>query len=222
LICVVGPPGAGKTTLTNKLIEYCGGSKFRLREAVRERQFDDSAARADPLGWVSDDAVDRILTAEARNGLFATGPHPVLLDNFPGSVHQLRLLHARAEPLEARIGVIELDAPDPVLVARVRDRRVCRRCGPDLHTPAAITADTEPRCRGCGGPVSRRDSDDVRLHTIRVARYRASMVALAATAGELRIVYRRLAASESFAQVAVAATRVFQELTVEEATVLPM
>jgi len=87
LVAVIGPPGAGKTTVVTALAQPRRLPVFRLREAViaYADRLIDLVPTTDPLGWVGVQAVDRILRASFIDGKFDTGIGPVLLDNFPGT-----------------------------------------------------------------------------------------------------------------------------------------
>jgi adenylate kinase family enzyme len=222
LVCVVGPPGAGKTTLASALIKQGGAAAFRLREAVRRLRIGDPGATKDPLGWISDETVDRVLEIEAGTGVFASAPPLVVLDNFPGNARQLHHLHARIAHPGTQFTVLELVAPDAVIARRVQDRRVCHRCGPDPHAPALVAPGSGRRCAGCGGPLARRKSDEAHRHALRVARYRANAEAIAAAAAALHLPHRRIDASKSAMQVARVALSTCLNIPLGEVTTSPM
>jgi len=57
VVPVLGPPGAGKTTLTTHLARMPGRRVFRLREHVSTETLIATASSADRLGWIDDATV---------------------------------------------------------------------------------------------------------------------------------------------------------------------
>jgi adenylate kinase family enzyme len=191
LVAVIGPPGAGKSTVVRALAAEAGLPVFRLREAVRARPelLAGLAPSRDPLGWVGLEAVRRLLRATFVDGRFGLGRSAVLLDNFPGTAGQLALLTEIGEATRARAALLELRADTRTVVGRVRQRRVCRVCGPDLHAPAAAAADDPERCGSCRAVLTRRDTDLPRVHALRLARYAANRPEIADGADERGIAH---------------------------------
>lgn len=197
--CVAGPPGAGKTTVVVGLGEVLGCSVFRLRDEVRRRPELVTADPGDRLGWVDDASVARVL--DAASDMLAAGPHPVLLDNFPGRLGQLDILSQLARRLGIRCGVLEMVADDTTLQARLNDRWVCPRCQPDLHTPAQVSSGAAPGCALCGTPLLRREGDRADVRWLRIARYRANLAGLEGRARDLGLPYVRVNAGRPAAAV---------------------
>ncbi|MDG4768309.1 hypothetical protein O7632_30085 [Solwaraspora sp. WMMD406] len=189
MIAVVGPPGAGKTTVVRALAPHEDATVFRLREAIRA--YPDGLSGLPPsvdrLDWVSDEAVARVLDAAFLKHRFPAGSGPILLDNFPGTALQLRHLARIASALDRRVAILELRADTVVLAARVAGRQVCPGCGADPHAPAKSAASDPTRCARCYGALQRRDTDTPHLHALRLARYRSNQPKIAAVAVRLRI-----------------------------------
>lgn len=176
MVAVIGPPGAGKSTVVSALARFEGAAVFRLREAVRT--YADVASgvmpTTDPLGWVDLETVRRVLEVAFVVGRFPTGGGPVLLDNFPGTAAQLDVLIEVAATADRRVAAIELRADSAVVTARTAIRQVCPQCGPDRHYPAVAAVGEPHRCAGCGARLVRRDSDTPQRHALRLARYRSN------------------------------------------------
>ncbi|MGH4014146.1 MAG: AAA family ATPase [Pseudonocardiaceae bacterium] len=175
LVAVIGPPGAGKTTVISALGRTRGLPVFRLSEAelAYSDLLADIAPSTDPLGWVGVQAVQRILRAAFINGRFGIGS--VLLDNFPGTARQLHRLAEVAAVTGRRIAILELRADGATVAVRVAARRICLVCSPNRHAPA-IASTTDPhRCARCGAQLARRDSDSPARHALRLARYRENV-----------------------------------------------
>lgn len=203
LVAVIGPPGAGKSTIVAALAGVGGVPVFRLREAIRARPtlLAGLAPTTDPLGWVSLEAVRRVVHTVFIEDRFGLGASTVLLDNFPGTAAQLDLLAEFTARTGARLALLELEAQARTVVARVADRRVCPSCGPDPHAPAIPAADDPERCGSCTGRLARRETDPPRLHGLRLARYTANRPEIAECAAALGIVNLTVNADASTPEV---------------------
>ncbi|MGH3945804.1 MAG: hypothetical protein ACRDRY_04875 [Pseudonocardiaceae bacterium] len=196
-VAVVGPPAVGKSTVTGPLADHVGARVFRLREfahefrarsGVDQRLFD----TVDPLGWFPEEAVALLLRAAFLYEQFPAQPM-VLLENFPGSLPQLRLLNATAGQLRAPLTIVELTADDGVLEIRVRARRVCPTCEPDPrgdpHRPARPAAEYPDRCVSCGGALALRRGDEPQRFAARLARFRRRIPAIRQAVRALNLPY---------------------------------
>lgn len=189
MIAVIGPPGSGKSTVVQALAQYEHAAVFRLREAIRAHSdvLSDLSPSTDHLGWVSNEAVARVLDAALLGHRLPASDGPILLDNFPGTATQLRHLARIAAALDRRVAILELRADAVTVAARVATRQVCPGCGPDPHAPAAPTASDPARCARCDGWLLRRDTDTPHRHALRLARFQSNRPKIAAVATRLRI-----------------------------------
>ncbi len=186
MIAVIGPPAAGKTSLTIQLAQAPGCQIFRLREHMPDAILAATATSADRLGWIDDLTVARALRAYIEKTVFDDSAHTVLLDNFPGSAIQVRLLLGilrRIAPACA-VHAVDLIADAAVLDRRVRARRVCHQCERDpIHDPrlpAQARSNNPHRCACCGGVLHPRRGDAPRLLAARTRRYEAEAVGIRA------------------------------------------
>ncbi|MGH3402049.1 MAG: hypothetical protein ACRDRJ_05945 [Streptosporangiaceae bacterium] len=189
-LAVIGPPAAGKTTLTMRLGHMPGCRVFRLREHVPETMLAATATSAEHLGWLDDLTVTRALRGYLETVIHASTVHTVLLDNFPGSDTQARLLVSLLGKLAPRcvLHVVELVVAPAVLERRVRGRRVCHQCEQDpIHDPR-LPAEPSPadprRCTRCNSILHPRRGDAPRLLTARMQRYAHSAVGIRAAFAE--------------------------------------
>jgi adenylate kinase family enzyme len=215
LVAVIGPPGAGKSTIVASLAKSGRIPVFRLREMIRSHPelLAGFAPSPDPLGWVSLQAVWRVLNSAFVDGLFPLAGGSVLLDNFPGTAGQLDLLAEIADAVGARVALLELQARASTIIFRVAQRRVCLACGPDSHAPAVSCVDDKDRCAACGTTLSRRDTDIPRLHGLRLARYTANLPEITELAAEHGIPHMTVDANLPMTDVCPAVNHAFATLT---------
>jgi adenylate kinase len=185
-LAIIGPPAAGKTTLTVWLGKTPGYNVFRLREHVPEIMLAATATSAERLGWLDDLTVTRALRGYLETVIQISTVHTVLLDNFPGSDTQVRLLASLLGKLAPRstLYVAELVATPVVLERRVRGRRVCHQCERDpIHDPR-LPAEPSPtdsrRCARCNSILHPRRGDAPRLWTARMQRYTTAVIGIRA------------------------------------------
>jgi adenylate kinase len=186
VVAVVGPPAVGKTTLTMRLAELPGCEVFRLREHVPDIILAATATSAERIGWIDDLTVTRALRGYFEQALSGGAARTVLLDNFPGTGTQVRLLVGVLDRLVPRCSVhaVELLADRDVREQRVLGRRVCHECEHDpIHDPripAPASEDDPERCARCGGLLHPRRGDAPRLFALRTLRYEDEAVGIRA------------------------------------------
>lgn len=177
IAAVMGPPGAGKTTLTLRLRELAGCEVFRLREHVPAASLAAAAAHTDRVDWIDDLTVARALRGYIGKMASGTEPRTVLLDNFPGSGLQVRLLLDILRRLApgCRVHAVELTVGTDVREQRLLSRRVCHRCERDPVSDPRIPAVASPadpqRCARCGSILHPRRGDAPRLAAARTQHF---------------------------------------------------
>jgi adenylate kinase family enzyme len=188
----------GKTTLTMRLAELPGCEIFRLREHVPDAILAATATSADRIGWIDDLTVTRALRAYFERVLTEATARTVLLDNFPGTGTQVRLLTGVLDRLAPRsiVHAVELLAGRDVREQRVLGRRVCHECERDpIHDPripAQASPEDSDRCARCGGVLHPRRGDAPRLFTMRTQRYEEEAAGMRAAFEEIGIPVVRL------------------------------
>ena len=176
-IILLGPPGAGKGTQANLLVEHHGMRQLSTGDMLR------AAVKAEtPVGLqakavmergelVSDEIVSALIDAE----LTAMGDDVgAIFDGYPRTVAQAESLDGILTGHNRQLAhVIELVVDEDALVDRVTGRFTCASCGEGYHdrhkTPAK-----EGVCDKCGATEFKRRADD-NEETVRtrMAEYRA-------------------------------------------------
>ena len=127
-----GPPGSGKGTQAKLLTERLSLPHVSTGDMLREH-----IALGDPLGLevrevikagnlVPDHLVIRLVEDRLDRPDCEAG---VLLDGFPRTIDQARMLLGMAEGRGLRLLVIHLKVDYDVITARLTGRRICPQCG---------------------------------------------------------------------------------------------
>jgi adenylate kinase len=136
-LVLLGPPGAGKGTQAERLVQDFGlpyySTGIILREAVAEGSELGKEAKGymDSGELVPDDLISRAVAERFDSGEADNG---FLLDGFPRTIGQAEVLD---EILESRgrklTSVLLIDAPDDEVVRRLSGRRTCAKGGHVYH-----------------------------------------------------------------------------------------
>lgn len=174
-LILLGPPGAGKGTQAQRIVENYGIPQLStgdmLRAAVAAGTDVGKRAKAvmDAGKLVSDDIVidivsERIDQADCANGF--------ILDGFPRTLVQADATESmlKSKGIELDV-VIELQVNDSVLVDRVSGRYTCAKCGAGYHDH-----NHKPKvdgvCDKCGSTeFKRRPDDNAETMTTRLQAY---------------------------------------------------
>ena len=171
---LLGPPGAGKGTQADKIVE-----KYNIPHISTGDIFRDNIKNGTELGkkaqeymnkgeLVPDDlvieiATDRLLKDDCKSGF--------LLDGFPRTVYQAEKLDAFLETHGQKLDkVIDLEVGEDVLMVRLTGRRVCKACGASYHV-VNIPPKNEGVCDKCGGELIQRPDDNAETAQNRIDVY---------------------------------------------------
>lgn len=176
-IILLGPPGAGKGTQAQRLVESRGMVQLSTGDMLREtRKADTPLGRQvahvmDSGALVSDEIVSAMIDEKLASLSPETG---VIFDGYPRTEAQAHaldsILAGRGRKLDS---VIELDVDEDALVERITGRYTCASCGKGYHDRFE-----QPKqagvCDRCGGTeFKRRPDDNEQTVRTRMAEYRA-------------------------------------------------
>jgi adenylate kinase len=173
-LILLGPPGAGKGTQAQRLVEdfdlpyYATGDI--LRQAVKDETDVGKEAKEymDRGDLVPDELIckvimDRVDSKEAEDGF--------LLDGFPRNLHQAEVLEKALEKRGRRLtGALQIEAPDEEVIRRLSGRRICVK-NQHLYHVDFDPPKREGVCDQDGSRLIQRDDDKPETVRKRLAVY---------------------------------------------------
>jgi len=178
VVVFFGPPGVGKGTIATRLAKEFGcrtiSSGDLLRENVKGGTDLGSQAKKfmDSGGLVPDQVVTRMV----MDGLEKTDGC-VFLDGFPRTIVQAEELAAYLKKRGWELLVIDLEADDRFLMARLTNRLICRNCGAIYHR-INLPPKKEGVCDVCGGDLYQRADDQPDVVATRLLVYHQQSASL--------------------------------------------
>jgi adenylate kinase len=173
-LVLLGPPGAGKGTQAERLVEDFDLPYYATGNILREAVGNGSELGREAKGYmdrgelVPDQLIcgviaERLDSADADNGF--------LLDGFPRTIGQAEMLEAaldeRGRPLTA---VLLIEAPDEEVVRRLSGRRTCVKAGHVYHIEFDPPKN-EGVCDQDGSRLVQRDDDKPETIKKRLSEY---------------------------------------------------
>lgn len=169
-IVLLGPPGSGKGTYASRLTAKLGIPHVSTGDIVREeingqtdfgkriREYSDRGA------LVPDEIITDLLRRRLEKPDYERG---FILDGFPRTIPQAEALNRIAQ-IDV---VINLNVPDDVIIQRLSNRLVCRRCGA-IYNRLTLKPREDDICDRCGGELYTREDDQPKVIQERLNVYR--------------------------------------------------
>ena len=162
-IILMGPPGAGKGTQAEKLVEQLGLVQISTGDMFRQAMKENTKAGASAKSYIDqgllvpDEITNDIVKERLVQGNFGNG---FILDGYPRNVFQAESLEKIVEELNIKVdAVVNIDVDFDKLVGRLSGRRICRNCGATYNLkfkPSKV----EGVCDKRGGELYQRSDED--------------------------------------------------------------
>ena len=170
---LMGPQGAGKGTQAHMLAERLKLPLVATGDILREMAHSD-----EPLGLqvrkvqaagqlVSDDILAEVIKTRLSRPDCRGG---CILDGFPRTLPQVKLLETIADHLGHRITVISIEVPRELLFKRMAGRRTCTSCGA-IYNVYFMPSKIEGICDVDDQPLFTRSDDNEEAITQRLSLY---------------------------------------------------
>ena len=156
-LILLGPPGSGKGTYASRLNIRLGIPHISTGDIVRDEikagtELGKQIRRYSDRGELVPDEIiiemlqDRLDRPDCAKGF--------ILDGFPRTIEQADALGKIAD-IDL---VINLNVPDEIIIQRLSNRLVCRRCGA-IFNALTLRPKKDLVCDECGGELYTRDDD---------------------------------------------------------------
>ena len=166
-IILLGPPGAGKGTLSNKIIDKKGavqiatGDIFRYNISNETELGLKAKSYMDKGDLVPDElTIDLVWDAFDKHKDESKEGKIILFDGFPRNIDQAKALDLGMEERNQKIDhVVYFNVDEEILIQRITGRRVCTNCGATFHV-TNNPPKKEGICDKCGSELIQRNDDN--------------------------------------------------------------
>lgn len=161
-LVLLGPPGAGKGTQAEKIIDEFEVLHVSTGDIFRKNIKEETELGKKVKGYLAEGKLvpdeltidlvwDRLDQDDCKNGF--------MLDGFPRTIKQAEALTKGLEERKIKLdSVINIDVNSEVLIKRLAGRRVCLNCGASYHVENKPSKE-EGICDRCGHEIVQREDD---------------------------------------------------------------
>lgn len=180
-IILMGPPGAGKGTHALWIAK-----DYDIPHISTGDMFREAMKSGSPLGNQIKDIVnsgglvsDELTCALVKDRLSRPDcAKGYLLDGFPRTIPQAMAWEKIAKEIGREVNlVLNISAPDELLVSRIAGRRVCPHCGASYNVNT-MKPKADGICDECGNELIQRKDDNEESFKVRLANYYKSTAPL--------------------------------------------
>lgn len=180
-IILMGPPGAGKGTHALWMAK-----DFDIPHISTGDMFREAMASGSELGNTIKDVINRgdLVSDELTCALVKERlsrpdcANGYLLDGFPRTIPQAEAWEKISKEIGREVNlVVNISAPDELLVQRIAGRRVCPQCGASYNIHS-MKPKSEGVCDECNSSLIQRKDDNEESFKVRLANYYKSTAPL--------------------------------------------
>ncbi len=180
-IILMGPPGAGKGTHAKWIAKDFGIPHISTGDMFRE-----AMSSGSELGNTIKDVINRgdLVSDELTCALVKERlsrpdcANGYLLDGFPRTIPQAETWEKVSKEIGREVNlVINIAAPDELLISRIAGRRVCPKCGASYNVNT-MKPKKEGVCDTCSSDLIQRKDDNEESFKVRLANYYKSTAPL--------------------------------------------
>lgn len=174
-ILIMGGPGAGKGTMSAKIVE-----KYNVCHISTGDIFRSEIGNQTELGMMAKSYMDKglLVPDEVTNQMVKSylenledKKNGFLLDGYPRTIDQAKAFDALSEGSNLAIDtVIAMELDFSVLSGRITGRRLCRNCG-EIYHMVTKPPKQEGVCDNCGGELYQRKDDTEESLKVRLDEY---------------------------------------------------